>query len=320
MRSSSRSTVAKPLVFPPTLAALAEQYHAHAVRVRGVIETSANAERPYLKRFFDELGPPATPAALFTAIGPDSVTKCLIRYASDHGAGSRRCMQKTVRLFLRFAYLAGYLVADLSALSPSVRSPRMGKVARAIPPECIEAVVAGIGGDAPADLRDRAILCLLSTYGVRGVQIRRLRLEDVDWAQSRVHFPAVKGGRSVEQHLSAKAGNRLADYLRKGRPPCPCREVFLSTCEPFGPLVHPRQLSRILRQRLEQASVKLPQGVAYGSHCFRHAFATRLYGRVPFKDLVDMLGHRDPSTTLIYGKVDVATLAKAALPWPGGAA
>jgi integrase len=87
-----------------------------------------------------------------------------------------------------------------------------------------------------------------------------------------------------------------------------------------GPILHPADLSRILRNRMEQAGVELPEGVPYGSHGFRHAFAVRLCGRVPFKDLADMLGHRDPSTSLIYGKSDVATLALAALPWPGGAA
>ena len=160
---------------------------------------------------------------------------------------------------------------------------------------------------------------MLSTYGVRGVQIRRLRLEDVDWSHNRMRFPAAKRGRAVPQALTAKVGNRLAEYLQRGRPACACREVFLSMREPFRPLTAPRQLSKILRQRIEQAGVQLPPGVAYGSHCFRHAFATRLYGQVPFKDIVDMLGHRDPSSTLIYGKVDSATLAKAALPWPGGA-
>lgn len=304
-------------VLPPSLDALAAEYHADAVRVRGVLESSAAAERPYLRRFFEWFGPPDSPADLFGAIGVDPVIECLIDYASRYGPGSRCCMQRTVRLFLRFAYRSGYLERDLSALSPSVRSARMGRVAGAIPPGCVEALLGSIQGDTPADLRDRAIVCLLSTYGVRGVQVRRLRLADVDWPRSRIHFAAVKRGRAVEQHLTAAAGNRLADYLCKGRMQSPHPEVFLHTGAPFGPITHPRELSKILRRRLEQAGVELTAGVRYGSHGFRHAFAARMYGRVPFKDVVDMLGHRDPSTTLIYGKVDLAALRKAALPWPG---
>ena len=308
----------EPRVSPSILAELADEYCTHAVRVRGVLESSADAERPYLKRFFEWIAPPDSAADLFRRINADSVTQCLINYAAKHGPGSRCCMQKTVRLFLRFAHHAGYMERDLSALSPSVRAPRMGRVARPIPPACIETLQNSIRGDTPADLRDRALVCLLSTYGVRGVQVRRLRLEDVDWARERIHFPAVKRGRAVEQHLTASAGNRLAEYLRKGRPNASHREVFLRTDEPFGPIAQPRELSKLLRKRMRQAGIELPEGVRYGAHGFRHAFATRMYGRVPFKDVVDMLGHRDPSTTLIYGKVDVAALSKAALPWPGG--
>jgi len=305
------------VALPSSLDELASEYHADAVRVRGVLESSAAAERPYLKRLFEWFGPPDSPADLFQAIGADSVIECLTDYASTHGPGSRCCMQMTVRLFLRFAYRAGYLGRDLSCLSPSVRSPRMGRIVGAIPPGCIEALLGSIQGDTPADLRDRAIVCLLNTYGVRGVQVRRLCLADVDWPRSRIHFPADKGGRAVEQHLTDDAGNRLADYLCKGRTQSPHPEAFLHTRAPFGPITHPRELSRILRRRLEQAGVELPAGVRYGSHGFRHAFAARMYGRVPFKDVVDMLGHRDPSTTLIYGKVDLVALRKAALPWPG---
>lgn len=308
----------EPLVLPASLAELADEYCTHAVRVRGVLETSADAQRPYLKRLFDWFGPLDSPEKLFSGLTADSLTQCLIDYASKYGPGSRRCMQDTVRLFLRFAYHSGYVGCDLSALSPSVRAPRMGRVARPIPPACIETLQRSICGDTPADLRDRAIVCLLSTYGVRGVQVRRLRLEEVDWPRERIHFPAVKRGRAVEQHLTANVGNRLAEYLRKGRPSSSHREVFLHTEEPFGPLAYPRELSRILRRRIRQAGIKLPEGVSYGSHAFRHAFASRMYGRVPFKDVVDMLGHRDPNSTLIYGKVDLLALRKAALPWPGG--
>jgi integrase/recombinase XerD len=306
------------VALPSSLDELAAEYHADAVGVRGVLESSAAAERPYLKRFFEWFGPPNSPADLFGAIDTDSIIECLIDYASKHGPGSRGCMQNTVRLFLRFGYRVGYLGRDLSSLSPSVRSPRMGRIAGAIPPGCVEALLASMQGDTPADMRDRAIVCLLSTYGVRGVQVRCLRLVDVDWPRSRIQFAAVKGGRAVEQHLTDDAGNRLADYLCKGRTQSPHPEVFLHTRAPFGPITHPRELSRILRRRLEQADVELPTGVRYGSHGFRHAFAARMYGRVPFKDVVDMLGHRDPSTTLIYGKIDLVALRKAAVPWPGG--
>lgn len=319
MDGSSCASVVDSPVLPPTLAGLAEEYHTSAVAIRQVLESSANAERVYLKRFFAWFGPPSSPAELFALIFPDSVARFLAEYASGHGAGSRCCMQNTVRLFLRFAYHAGYVGVDLSALSPSVRSPRMGKVVRAIPSGCIEALLTGIGGDSPVDLRDRAIVWLLGTYGVRGVQIRRLRLEDVDWQGERIHFPAAKRGLPVDQPLDAKAGNRLCEYLRRGRPASLHREVFLTSAEPFEPIRHPRQLSRILGKRLEQAGVELPAGVLRGAHAFRHAFASRLCGRVPFKDLADMLGHRDPSTTLLYGKVDLDALGQAALPWPGGA-
>lgn len=305
---------------PLTLEELAQQYRRHAEQERGVLEETAQAEQLYLWRFFDWFGPPASPIRLFAAINADSIASCLSSYASGHGPGSRSNMQTAVRLFLRFAHFQGYLKADWSILCPVARVRRMGKVVRAIPAECIERLVAHIDGECAADLRDRALLALLSTYGVRGVQVRRLRLCDVDWERNRIHFPAAKGGRPIEQHLTVHAGNRLADYLHRGRAASSSPEVFLHLQEPFGPLTRPCELSRILRERIKQAGITLPEGVSHGSHGFRHAFASRLCGSVPFKDIVDMLGHRDPSSTLLYGKVDLRALAKAALPWPGGAA
>lgn len=318
MSELTDGTVCEQGTYPQTLEELAGLFSWYTVHVCGVLEETAKARQLYLQRFFEWFGPPESPISLFAAITPDSITKCLASYASRHGPGSRGHMQMAVRVFLRFAYYQEYLQADLSTLSPVPRRPRMGKVARAIPADCIDILVSSITGESPADLRDRALLAVLSTYGVRGVQVRRLRLDDLDWEQSRICFPAAKGGRPITQHLSTNVGNRIARYLLNGRPCCSHPEVFLRTTEPAGPLTYSAQLSSILRKRIKQAGIELPEGVSYGSHSFRHAFASRLYGHVPFKDIVDMLGHRDPSSTLIYGKVDAVALAKAALPWPGG--
>ena len=67
-----------------------------------------------------------------------------------------------------------------------------------------------------------------------------------------------------------------------------------------------------------EAGNRLPEGVSRGTRGFRHAFATRLCGKILLKHISDMLGHRAPSSVLAYAKVDFDSLAQAALPWPEG--
>jgi integrase len=184
-----------------------------------------------------------------------------------------------------------------------------------LPSSCICALEESIDSRCSAGLRDSAIICLLSTYGVRGVQIRRLRLEHIDWQNERIHFPPAKRGRPIEQHLTAKAGNRLADYISKGRPSSDLPEVFLTLTRAATKLGK-TCLPVMIRRRLQSSEISVPQGVSQGTHGFRHAFAVRMTGQVSFKEVVDMLGHRDPSSTLIYAKADVQTLQQATLPWP----
>jgi len=303
---------------PCSLAVLCEQYRRHALSVRCVAEDTVAEELLYLGRFFESFGPPAPPLSLLLAeLVPRRIGAFLIEYAGSHGPGSRRWMQGSLRSFLRFSYQSGYVGDDLSALVPAVRSQRLGRVARCLPEECIATLLAGIGRDTAAGLRDSAIVSLLAAYGVRGVQLRRLRLDHIDWEGSLIRFPSAKGGRPILLPLVPEAGNRLADYIAHGRPESLHPEVFLNLVEPFRPLPSASHLSSILRRRMKQLGVEPPDGVSRGTHGFRHAFATRLVGRVPFKDIVDLLGHRDPNSTLIYGKVSLGDLREAALRWPG---
>lgn len=307
------------LMDPPcSLPELCEQYRRHAMTVRSVCKDTAHEELLYLNRFFLDFGPSETPAALFSSLSPSRLSAFLIKYADTHEIGSRRWMQHSLRSFLHFAHECSYLDRDLTALVPSVRRPRMGRVPQCLPDECIAALQAGIERDTARGLRDSAIVSLLGTYGVRGVQIRRLRLDHLDWPGSRIHFPAAKGGRCINQHLTPDAGNRLADYIARGRPDCCHPEVFLTLAEPFRPLPCASHLSAILRRCMERLGVRPPDGVSRGSHGFRHAFATRMITRTSFKTLVDLLGHRDPNSTLVYGKISVEDLKSATLPWPGG--
>jgi integrase/recombinase XerD len=303
---------------PPSLCTLIELFCSESLRVRCVAEETVNAEILYLIRFFRHFGPPDSSGELVRVVSPESISAFLTEYAEGNSSYSLRGMQVSLRSFLRFAYRSELFERDFSALVPVRSIRRLGTVPRSVPDECIARLRSGIDRSSPAGLRDSTIICLLAVYGVRGVQIRRLRLDDIDWRNERIHFPAAKGGRPIEQHLMPEAGNLLSGYIRSARPSSAHSEIFLTLREPFGPLPNATYLSGTIKRHIERLGLVLPDGVSHGTHGFRHAFASRMVGKVPFKDLVDQLGHRDPASTLIYGKVDLDGLRQAALPWPGG--
>lgn len=301
-----------------TLPALREQYRHYALTIRNVAEKTAKVRLVYIDHLLNFLRPPESSADLFPQIDHIMLGAFFVDYAMGHGPGSRQSMHDAARSFLRFAYEERFMANDLSALVPTMRRYKMSGLPKALPEACILALEQSVDRSTSVGRRDAAIICLLSTYGVRGIQVRHLRLQDIDWQNERIHFPAAKGGRAIEQHLTPRVGNRLTDYLVNGRPESPLPEVFLTVTR--GTVLSDSTLSGMIHRRLLRANVPVPDGVSCGTHGLRHAFAMRMTGKVPFKDVVDMLGHRDPSSTLIYAKTDAQTLQRAALPWPGGAA
>lgn len=300
---------------PDSLSELLEQYQQYILRVRQVQLDTVLEQRTYLLRLIDAVKAVSS-GDLLKWLSIKSIQRFVFAYGANHGSGSCRWMQFSLRSFLKFCYLRCYIDRDLSLAVPAARHRHLEHVPRAIDSDSIIQLRQSIDGHSPADIRAAAIICLLTTYGVRGVQLRRLCLDHIDWSSRRIRFPAAKGGKHIDHYLTAEAGNRLLDYLRDARPRSTAREIFLTIREPGKPLHTASQLSSIVRHRLKVAGVCLPEGVSHGCYGLRHAFASRLVGRIPFKHLADMLGHRDPSTTLIYSKIDFAALQQAALPWP----
>jgi integrase len=155
---------------------------------------------------------------------------------------------------------------------------------------------------------------LLYTYGVRGAQVRALRLEHIDWAEDRILFKACKQGKDTLLPLTALVGESLLDYLQNARPHCAYPEVFLTIRAPYRPLPHPSALSTIVARRIYASGINIH---SQGAHAFRHSFATRMLQKGhSLKEVADVLGHRHLQTTFIYTKVDFTTLNKVGLPWP----
>jgi integrase/recombinase XerD len=268
----------------------------------------------YLTQFLHWLGPDATAEGL-ASLTSERIEQFFLAYAqSGMGRSARRSMQAALRTFLRFCLQQGYIRQPLDRAVPTLRTYKLDTVPRGLTDEQARRVLQSVHRDTPVDRRDYALLQLLYTYGVRGGQVRALRLEDIDWAQNRILFKASKHGKDVRLPLTIEVGESLLDYLQNSRPACSCAEVFVTCRAPYHPLPSSNALSAIVDRRLRAAGINIP---SKGAHAFRHGFATRMLQQGhSLKAIGDILGHRQLRTTFHYTKVDFKALQQVTLPWP----
>jgi len=212
---------------------------------------------------------------------------------------------KVLRRFAHYAYGQGWWPRDWA---PAILSPRLfHQEDLPLGPAWTDVgrLIAANDGATPLHLRNRAILLLLAVYGLRSGEVRGLRLEDIDWTRRVLLVRRSKTARVQEHPLSYVTGTAIQRYLKKARPTCARKELFLTCHAPFrrlsaGALYH---LTSSLLRRLDIASPKR------GPHALRHANATYLLNSgFSLKAVGDHLGHRHLSTTLVYAKVDLVGL------------
>ena len=210
-----------------------------------------------------------------------------------------------LRAFFRFAERKGWCRAGLAAAiqSPRVYSnesvpfgPSWGDVRR---------LLATTAGNQSSHIRNRAVMLLLSVYGLRAGEVVRLRLDDFDWQGERLRIRRPKQRKAQEFPLVRVVGDAVLRYLKHARPATPLREVFVTCRPPYRPL-RSGTLWPVVARPLRALQIKLPH---HGPHCLRHACATHLLnGGLSLKEIGDQLGHTHPDTTRIYAKTDIPHL------------
>ncbi|MCP1846126.1 integrase [Bradyrhizobium sp. USDA 4524] len=128
----------------------------------------------------------------------------------------------------------------------------------------------------PIDLRDRAVLLLLATTGIRNGELRALQLRDIDWRAGEFFVRRTKGKRDRVAPLIEETGAALADYILRARPKVDSKHLFLSFTPPVGPFKYASSVSRIVRKRLQHGGIEL--GRVGGAHLLRHSLATQPSG------------------------------------------
>jgi integrase/recombinase XerD len=303
------------IVTSPTVPyqAVYEQYQRWLREVRQLSPGTIELRGHYLLKFLHWYHDKSRAKAL-GQLTHTEVEEFIVGQTAKFGRAFKRSLQSTLRGFLRFCFEQGLCQQDLSAAVPNIRRYCLDHVPKAIGEAQAQKLLAHIDRSTPVGKRAYAIMLLLYTYGVRGIQVRHLLLEDIDWHKGEIFFRAVKNAKSSRLPLSAEVGEALVDYLRYGRAQSHYRQVFLTLRAPYQPLRSCRTLCQIIRTQMQKHHITSP---SQGGHCFRHAFVSRLLKQgESFKHVADLLGHRHLSTTFLYTKIDVHALAEVGLALP----
>jgi site-specific recombinase XerD len=160
----------------------------------------------------------------------------------------------------------------------------------------IERTLEAVEGESPVALRNRALVELVYSAGLRSAEAVGLDLGDVDFEQELVHVRRAKGGKERVVPLGEEAALWLGRYLRDARPTLAAGAndaLFLS----------------VRGRRLDTSTLRR---VVPHPHRLRHAFATHLLdGGADLRTIQELLGHSSLSTTQVYSHVDPRHLRRA---------
>jgi site-specific recombinase XerD len=153
----------------------------------------------------------------------------------------------------------------------------------------VERTLEALEGEGPIALRNRALVELVYSAGLRSAEAVGLELGDIDFEQELVHVRRGKGGKERVVPLGEEAALWVARYLREARPS----------------LARGANDALFLSARGRRLDTSTLRRIVPHPHRLRHAFATHLLeGGADLRTIQELLGHSSLSTTQVYSHVD----------------
>jgi integrase/recombinase XerD len=306
--------VPEPVVDWPDgpLDVLAGEYEQYLVAERGLaastVERRGRAARQFLCWWEARCG-----GFDLAALQGRDVREFVVAGCGAKSRGSAGLMGSDLRSLLVFLHLSGRIPVALAPAVPAVARWRGSAVPRYLTRAEVDRLLASCDRRRATGRRDFAILTVLSRLGLRAGEVAALELGDVDWRAGELVVHG-KGASTGRLPLPADVGEALVAYLRRGRPDCAVRALFVRARAPSGAMT-----AAAVKGVVRQAAGRAGLGTV-GAHRLRHACATELLrAGGTLEEVGQVLRHRDVATTAIYAKVDHAALQALALPWPAGA-
>lgn len=274
----------------------------------GLAETTIINYRRYVRDFLISRGD-AVSAGELAQLTEDDLLAFSRERGDALGVTAWNHIALSLSAFWRWLDLHGHGTQHLIGAVPLRRKYRLADVPCALSWDQVQQLLAVVDRRKPNGRRNYAMLLLAATYGLRGCEIRALRLDDIRWDDDEITIFSPKTGRSRKLPLVRPVGEAILEYLREERSSSHHRQIFLSSRPPHGPL-HSK-INRWLSRCFDRAGIEAPRR---GVHTLRHSLAVHLLrSGETLKSIGDVLGHRSPETTFIYTKLHVEDLRTVAL-------
>jgi len=161
----------------------------------------------------------------------------------------------------------------------------------------------------PLGLRDRCLLTLLYSAGLRRTEACNLRIDEVDREKKVIFVNQGKGGKDRYVPMGKEALYWYERYLEEGRHLLvlndTVKEVFISA---YGEGMSNGSVGNRVKKLLKDAGI---EGNGISCHSFRHSCGSHLLaGGADLRYIQLILGHASPETTALYTHTSIDELCK----------
>lgn len=297
----------KYVSLPPQYQSLLDAYE-ESMRKRGLKESSIQKEAYDIAHFLRYLQ--KSNINDIHELTPANVVRCipfLKVFRQDIGDEIA-----SVRRFLLF-------LVDFSGIDESVAnalyvsSMHHKKIIYGFTNSEVERILSAVDRTSPIGMRDYAIMLMAHETGLRCIDIKNLRLTDIDWRNSEINIVSSKGQKPKSIKIMRNLGEALADYRLNGRPQSDSQYFFLSTHAPYEKLLG--QLSGMVKKYAKLSGVDKETKAVIGMHAFRRGLGIALLeAETPLPIISELLDHSRHNTTKRYLAIDISGLEICAMP------
>jgi len=296
---------------PTTISKELEKFEEHLRATCGLADSTIHYRIGYVRHFLISKYH-LSPVKFKDLQASDSID-LVSDWARTHKPGSCKALSSSLRSYLQFLSLRQLCRAEIVNAVARIPNWKKASIPRTLSDEQLKTFFSGFDHATATGCRDYAMCRCLSELGLRASEVAALSLDGIDWRRGTLTVSSSKTRRSRLLPLPRKLGRPIVQYLRNGRPNSVDSHVFLRHKSPKGTAIGSSTVRSAVFRASRRAGLKPP----FGPHIFRHTIASRINRNgATFKQIADLLGHRQIDTVSIYTKVDLEQLSDVSLPWP----